>query len=243
MKKKKLFQRILLSFLLLLICAGAGIGRYLSDYYHAEAEVQEYLQTSEEVTVQRTGKNIVFEPKEYDTGLIFYPGGKVQYESYAPLLFKLAEEKQVLCVLVHMPGNLAVLRKNAADGIPEQYPKVSNWYLGGHSLGGAMAAVYAAEHSSAYDGIVLLGAYPAKDLSDTDLKLLSLYGSEDQVLNRESYEKNRGNWPAASVEYVIEGGNHASFGAYGAQKGDGEANIDREQQWELTVEKIGELIG
>ena len=84
-----------------------------------------------------------------------------------------------------------------------------------------MASAYVSEHADAFAGIVLLGAYASADLSETHLRALCLYGSEDGVLNREKYEQNRGNLPPDFTETVIEGGCHAGFGAYGPQKGDG----------------------
>ncbi len=83
-------------------------------------------------------------------GLIFYPGGKVEYTAYQPLMAACAE-RDILCVLVEMPFNLAVFDINAADGIQEQYPEVGHWYIGGHSLGGSMAASYLSKHTEKFD--------------------------------------------------------------------------------------------
>ena len=93
--------------------------------------------------------------------------------------------------------------------------------IAGHSLGGAMAANYAATHSEDYGGLILLAAYSTKNLTQTSLRVLSIYGSEDGVLNRESYEKNWANLPADATEVILEGGCHAQFGGYGPQDGDG----------------------
>ena len=72
---------------------------------------------------------IVYGAAEADTGLIFYPGGKVEYKAYEPLMKALASEG-VMCVLVEMPFHLAVLDVNAAEGIQEMYPDIKNWYIG-----------------------------------------------------------------------------------------------------------------
>ena len=144
----------------------------------------------------------------------------------------------VLCVLVEMPFNLAVFDINAADGIQEQYPHIEDWYIGGHSLGGSMAASYLADHVDEYEGLILLGSYSTADLSDTDLDVLSIYGSEDKVLNREKYDENKSNLPDDFSEVVIEGGCHAYFGMYGAQDGDGTPTISNHEQIRLTVESI-----
>ena len=44
--------------------------------------------------------------------------------------------------------------------------------------------------------------------------------------------------PEHSMKYVIEGGNHAQFGNYGKQKGDGEASVSDVKQQQETVEII-----
>ena len=115
-----------------------------------------------------------------------------------------------------MPCNLAVLDMNAADSIPERFSEVTDWYIGGHSLGGAMAASYAAKHTDELDGLVLLAAYSTADLTDSGLRVYAAYGSEDGVLNREKYEADRVNLPQDTTETVIDGGCHAGFGSYGA---------------------------
>ena len=74
------------------------------------------------------------------------------------------------------------------------------------------------------------------------LKVLSVYGSEDQVLNREKYKEYRSNLPENAVEIVIEGGNHAYFGVYGKQSGDGEATIDNQTQIFETTSIISSFI-
>ena len=125
---------------------------------------------------------------------------------------------------------------DAAEGIKEQYLDIEKWYMGGHSLGGAMAASYVSEHTDEYEGLLLLAAYSTADLSDSDLNVISIYGSEDKVLKMDSYQENLENLPDNYVEEVIEGGCHAYFGYYGEQDGDGTAAITREEQIQKTVE-------
>ena len=142
-----------------------------------------------------------------------------------------------------MPGNLAVLDANAADGLQQEHPEITTWYIAGHSLGGAMAANYAAAHAEDFDGLILLAAYSTKDISQTTLRVLSVYGSEDGVLNRESYEKNWSNLPTDTTEVVLDGGCHAQFGSYGPQNGDGIPTISGEEQVRQTTEVITAFIG
>lgn len=230
---------IVLGFVLLL---GVTVYWYLSDYYHAEPSALSVIeQPAEGITVEKTADRIAFIPESYDTGMIFYPGAKVEFSAYAPIMERLSENG-VLCVIVHMPGNMAVMDSNAADRVMNSFPKVSTWYIGGHSLGGAMAAGYALSHSDQLKGLVLLGAYSTNDLHDTDLRVLSVYGSEDQVLNHENYRKYRQNLPDNAVEQIIEGGCHAYFGNYGEQAGDGVPAIAREKQQEITVNLMIQMI-
>jgi hypothetical protein len=106
----------------------------------------------------------------------------------------------------------------------------------GHSLGGAMAASYAAAHDDKIDNLVLLAAYSLDDLTKADMDVYSFYGSEDKVLNMEKYQGCYGNLPTDKVEHVIEGGNHAYFGNYGEQDGDGTATITRDEQQETVLD-------
>ena len=214
---------------------------YLGDYYRADMEKIENF-TEQSVVEMQTDENgyLIFEPEQIENGLIFYPGGKVEHTAYISLMEALAS-KGTLCILVKMPFRLAVFDSNAADGLQENYPEVESWYLGGHSLGGSMAASYLSKHAESFDGLILLGSYSTADLSDLDVKVLSIYGSEDWVLNNENYDKNKENLPDDFKEVIIDGGCHAYFGMYGAQEGDGVPAITNEEQILRTVEAIDEL--
>ena len=241
MKKR---ARIILSVCLaVLLIIGIGGYAYMSDYYHAdETALEAMAYQTDRVQTEQDGDVIWFVPKDPIAGLIFYPGGKVEHTAYAPLL-RACAENGILCALVRMPGNLAVLDANAADGLPQKYPEVTTWYIAGHSLGGAMAANYAAAHDEDFDGLILLAAYSTKVLTGTPLRVLSVYGSEDGVMNRESYEKNRANLPADTTEVVLDGGCHAQFGSYGPQDGDGIPTISGEEQIRQAAEAIVAFVG
>ena len=163
----------------------------------------------------------------------------VKGEAYASSL--LAREG-VTCVLVKPPLDFALLDIDAADGVREQFPEIGTWLLGGHSLGGVAACEYLAQHGSDFDGVVLLASYPNSDLTDYAGFSLQLVGSEDGVVNRDSYDGARPNLPDDAHELVIEGGNHAQFGNYGEQSGDGTASISGTQQQEQTVEAVLDLL-
>jgi len=243
MKTKRNKRILIITASVLLVIAAVTIACviYLSDYYHADEDrIAAFAPMNEVSVTELDNGSIVFDVKDAKNGFIFYPGGKVENDAYKPLMASLAS-RGILCILVDMPFNLAVFDVNAADGITEDYPNVENWYIGGHSLGGAMAASYASEHTDSFDGLVLLGAYSTADLSGTDLDVLSVYGSEDKIMNSEKYKEYRSNLPKSFTETVIEGGCHAYFGMYGLQDGDGVPSITCEEQIELTCEAIVKL--
>lgn len=238
MSMKKSKKRALLLTVAVVLALILGCGIYVGDYYRAEETV---MDVPASVTVEVADDRTVFVPEDPVAGLIFYPGGKVEYTAYAPLMAKLAEEN-VLCVLLEMPLNLAVLDRNAAEGIPEQFPEVERWYLAGHSLGGSMAASFAGENTDTYEGLILLAAYSTEDLRESGLKVCSLYGDRDGVLNMEKYETYRPNLPEDTLEQVLEGGNHAGFGSYGPQEGDGISALEPGVQLTWTADRICECI-
>lgn len=206
---------------------------YASDYYRADAEVAEYLESSGSVEVVGIEDGLFFDGAGEDRAIIFYPGAKVEYTAYAQLMMELAENG-VDCFLLEMPYNMAIFGINRADDVMEVYD-YEHWYISGHSLGGAMAASYAAGNTDKLDGVILLAAYAAKDLGD--LAVLSIYGSNDGVLSMEKVETGRA-YSTNYAEVCIEGGCHAWFGYYGEQDGDGIASISREEQWQQTVDAV-----
>jgi pimeloyl-ACP methyl ester carboxylesterase len=202
--------------------------------------VENYLyNTAEGITVTELEKMWFFDGPGEEEALIFYPGAKVEATAYAPLLYQLAQAG-IDCFLVEMPFRLAFLGMNRAEEIQENYD-YEKWYLAGHSLGGAMAASYAADHPQDIDVLVLLAAYPTKSLAAEGLSVLSIYGSEDGVLNMDKVETGRQYMPENYMEICIEGGNHAQFGSYGEQKGDNAAAISRKEQILETVDYITNL--
>ncbi len=239
---KKGFFKVLLVITTILILLFTAFYIYTLDYYKATTEAVNAMVQTDKVSVNTQSNMIIFQPKNASksTGFIFYPGGKVEYTAYAPLMKAIASQGYT-CVLLKMPFNLAVFDVNATDRVMKNI-KVDNWYIGGHSLGGAMASAYAAGNFEKLRGIVFLGAYPSSNLSNTNLKMLSVYGSEDMVLNKKSFEDNKKNAPKNAEYFEIVGGNHAHYGAYGEQKGDGTATISPTNQQELVANKIVELM-
>lgn len=227
---KKLTVALGIVVLLLAVCAGAFFW-YVSDYYPAEDVALEVMAQDSGITVQ-DNLTILSPSVPSDTAIIFYPGAKVEAEAYLPLLDQI-RQTGVTCILVHMPFHMAIFDADAAEGVMEQFPEIQHWYMAGHSMGGAMASRFAADHLEEIDGLILLGAYIYGDYPDE--KALTVYGSLNQsVEDHIDYTEN-------IVE--IEGGNHAQFGNYGPQKGDLPATISTEEQQAQTVDTIEQFLG
>jgi predicted esterase len=189
---------------------------------------------------------LVFSPTDASptSGLIIYPGARVDPEAYAPLARAVAAEGY-LAVIVPMPLNLAFLGADRALEVIEQYPEISSWVVGGHSLGGAMAASFAHSHPESLDGLILWAAYPAQsdDLSGQDLLVSSIYGKNDGLTSLDEIKASESLLPPDTRWAAIEGGNHGQFGWYGEQAGDNEAAISREDQQELVIRATLDLMG
>jgi hypothetical protein len=224
---KHIGRTILIILAALLLILAVAFTVYVQDYRHADETALSVLNNP--AVRQESNLTILIPDAANDTGdgLIFYPGGKVQAEAYLPLLEQL-RENGVTCVLVTMPYHLAVFNIDAADAIYSRFPAVSRWYLGGHSLGGAMASSYIAGNEDKLAGLILLGAYP---VNDSKISTLCIYGSEDIMLDRTKLV-------GVADQLEIAGGNHAQVGNYGIQEGDGVASISREEQQAQAVEAI-----
>jgi hypothetical protein len=202
------------------------------------------LQSDDRVQVT-SGEWVVFQPvgSQPTTGFIFYPGGHVDYRAYAPYLRDLAEQG-TLAVLVPMPLSLAVLSPERAEDVIGSFPQVTTWVIGGHSLGGAMAANFVANHPDQVQGLVFLAAYPADSdsLAGQNIQVLSVSGSEDGLATREKIAASKTLLPSGTQFIEIQGGNHAQFGWYGLQNGDGVAQISREAQQEQALKATEDFL-
>jgi len=195
------------------------------------------LQSDSQVNVTKQSW-LVFQPsgRNPSTGLILYPGGRVDPQAYTPQAHTIAAQGY-LVVITPMPLNLAVFGANRAGSIIHAYPDIQNWVIGGHSLGGSMAALYADKHRDQIKGLVLWASYPASsnNLTDSSIKVVSIYATQDGLATEDKINASRELLPTDTVWVRIEGGNHAQFGWYGIQSGDNPATISRkDQQVQLT---------
>ena len=215
-----------------------GLFIWANDSYKPQALAKEALISDNTVEV-KIDKFISFTPKniEVTKGFIFYPGAKVDPESYAPLCRKIAEQGYEV-VIVKMPMNLAIFSYNRGEKVIDEYSNTKKWVVGGHSLGGTMAAKFASENS-AVDGVVLLSSYPIGDeLKSMGKEVLSIWGSKDGIVNFEKLIKSKEKLPEDTTYVEIEGANHSQFGDYGEQRGDDTPIINREEQMDIAAKDI-----
>jgi hypothetical protein len=203
-------------------------------------EAEQALISSEGVLVFNNGSYITFVPMTsldapLDRGYILYPGGRVAAEAYAPIAQAIAEEGYFVAI-VYAPLNLAFFGVGAADGVIENNPDVEYWAVGGHSLGGVAASLYATQNEDV-DGLIIMASYPANDAlkGRTDLAVTSIYATEDGLARAEDIIASADELPEDTQFVAIEGGNHAYFGYYGAQDGDNPATITRQEFMDVLI--------
>lgn len=226
---KRIILIVLSVIIVLFSVAIAGIYIYSLDYYKADDIANSLLNLE---NIKQEDDIISISSDNSDIGIIFYPGAKVEYISYLPILEKLSQ-KGYNCFLPKMPLNFAFLGKNIADNIINDNPQIKTWYMAGHSLGGAIASGYTADNLDKIEGLILLGAYIYKDVPYD--KAIVIYGSNDLILDKTKLYGREN-------EIELDGGNHAMFGNYGEQKGDGKAEISREEQQQKTIYLIDDFI-
>lgn len=234
----------LLLVLAVLVLAAGGFVLWAEMTPNPMPQALSALQSEGQVEVT-TDRWFVYRPANEDpeAGLIFYPGGRVDPRSYAPAARAIAADGYVV-VVVPMPLNLAILGADKAAEVITAFPEVDHWGVGGHSLGGAMAARFAYSHPSLVDGLALWAAYPdaSNDLSGSELAVTSIYGTLDGLATEEKIAASRSLLPLHTRWVAIEGGNHAQFGWYGPQAGDNPAAISREEQQEQIIDATVELL-
>jgi len=232
----KVLKHVLLGLLIFVVISTLAFVFWANDAYQPDELALDALSSDAQVVVRLQDGYISFEPLQSrtDTAFVFYPGGRVDYRAYAAPLHQIAAQGY-LVVLLHAPLNLAFFNTNAAEQVFVDYPYVENWLVGGHSLGGSIAASFAASHDDV-GGLVLWASYPPDDaLKSKNIKILSIYGTLDMA-GMDVFNEKRALLPSSTEFVVIEGGNHSQFGNYGFQSGDKAATISRADQQHQVVD-------
>ncbi|NOH11315.1 MAG: alpha/beta hydrolase [Chloroflexi bacterium] len=202
------------------------------------AEALPALESSDLVSVE-DDRWVVFTPANSTprTGLIFYPGARIDPRAYAPLAQDIAEQGY-LVVLLPVRFALANWQPNAAEPVIAAFPNIETWAVGGHSLGGVVAAEFTNTHIQDVDGLVLWAAYPAEDqnLSSQSIDVISIHASQDGLVTVQEVADNKYLLPASTEYVLIEGGNHAQYAWYGNQRNDFTPTIDADSQQAAIVE-------
>jgi predicted alpha/beta-hydrolase family hydrolase len=172
------------------------------------------------------------------TGLVFYPGAKVDAHAYQDLLQPLAAAGH-LVVILKEPLGVSLLDTNQARAAMDRHPGIATWAVGGHSLGGVSASAFAASNPDVA-GLLLFASYPAANMADTQgLSVLSISGSNDGLSTPEKIAASKSLLPPTTTYATVKGGIHAFFGDYGEQPGDGEPGTTREQaQQQIVAESL-----
>lgn len=240
----KILKRVLLGLVIVALLGAVGFVVWAETAAQPTEIALEALNSDAQVTVTEHDSFITFEPAAQRTtvGFVFYPGGRVDYRAYAPVLHEIAAQGYFVAV-VKVNLNLAFFDVDAADKVIAANPQIEHWAVGGHSLGGVAASLYAQKHLDVIRAVVFLGSYPADDsLKDSNLLFLSLHGSNDGLATNDKIEASKALLPVSAQFVTIDGGNHAQFGSYGFQSGDNAATISPEEQWSQTADAIVKLL-
>ena len=240
-KKKRIkgFRKFSVFALLSLISVTLVTLAYLLPYAKAEDEALEALKSEGTLEYTESDTYYAFRNKGSDCALIVYPGARIDEKAYSVLAKSIAQSG-IDVYVIKAPFHIALFCIKAPDKIISEndYKQV---YISGHSLGGAVASIYASGKEDKIEGIIMLASYPSKDLNG-NIRFLSIYDDKDGLLDKKAYEEKKESWPLENSEYVIKGGNHSGYAFYGKQKGDNEADISKKEQIEITSEQIAEFI-
>ncbi len=236
--KSKAIKKRMITLLVVLILFVIGFFIWLSNGYSLQENDMKYLRSNSKVEVTVDGSYTYFTPKNASAtkGFIFYPGERVDSSSYAKLCNEVASYGYKV-VAVDMPFNYANFGKNKATQVIEDNPEITKWVIGGDSLGGTVACEYAVNNKNV-EGIVLISSYPRYNISELGFKVLSLWGSKDNVVDYKELINSKEQLPQDTKYVEIEGANHSQFANYGMYSGDQEALISSDEQMDITVRNI-----
>ena len=229
----KILRILLIGILVVILLGTVGLVGWAT--IRTQAATERAVAVLQENGIEREDGRLVFRPDSpTDKGLIFYPGGLVDPEAYAVSAQGIADAGY-LVVIPKMPLNLAFTGINRADGIRADFPEIESWVIGGHSLGGAMAAQYAKNNADNLDGLIMYASYPAnnEDFVDFPIPILTIMGSNDPgAPQQEAFYDAVGD---SAERFIIEGGNHRQYADYSYQPDDGIATISAAEQQDQII--------
>lgn len=235
--------------LLALGAAVFGLLVWAHAVYQADRDAAMRAFALDEVTIEFVDEGILLSPDgeaaNTSTGLVFVPGARVEPTAYLWQLSGIVEQHGVTVLITEPTVNLAFFDLRGLNDFTSAAPEVDRWFVGGHSLGGVRACLMAETALDERDdlaGLVLLGSYCANDLSSTDLIVASVAAENDGLSTPDTIASRAGLLPQSTVFTVIEGANHASFGDYGPQSGDGERSISSNEMRERLTDALSNVL-
>jgi pimeloyl-ACP methyl ester carboxylesterase len=179
--------------------------------------------------------------------VFFQPGARVDARAYSAILRPLVESGH-LVVIAKQPLGIAFLSTGAFATARAAHHPVTRWVVGGHSLGGLVASTDAETFAGATRdpvvGLLLFASYPATNIAEVNVAVLSISGSNDGLSTPAKIAAAKPALPAAARYLVVEGAVHAFFGDYGRQDGDGKPTISHKQaRAQIAAESVAFVNG
>lgn len=223
---------------------GCGFVSWALASYEAEAIAQVSALNDPGVVISERDGFLVVRPSAGPSaiGLLFYPGLRIEPKAYLSKLAALSSKAGVNIVIGRPRLNIAAFSIGQADDMRKQLTGITQWYVAGHSLGGAVACYYASNHLDDLQGVMLLGTYCGSDISMSRLRVLTIVAGSDGIIPPGTIEQHTGELPADARIVRIPGMVHSQFGNYGPQSGDGRASIDDSQAREAIAEAAGAFL-
>ncbi len=233
----KELKRIFLGFVIVAVLGLTAITAFYLNSYKALDEQFSEIATlgMDGITFHLDNDEISYKVENPKKNIVFVPGGLVEPDAYSFLALSLAKEGYDVTISKAL-FNLAIFTPNRSSRFLSD--ELDNVVIG-HSLGGVTASMMA-EGNELVDAVIFLGSYPVADLKDKDVYLI--LAEHDLGLDLDKVEDSF-QYTTFETVFMIDGGNHAQFGWYGPQRGDGEAEMTTLEQHQIVIEKIIEYIG
>ena len=172
----------------------------------------------------------------------FDQNGNINYDAFGRLIDAQIEagvDAVCVCGTTGESATMSIREHNAAVEYCVKRVNKRVKVIAGAGSNDTSAAVYLSQHAQDYGADALLHVTPYYNKA-SQTGLIKHYEyiaerTEDKVLDRNAYENAKQYFPAGYTEKIIAGGNHAQFGNYGAQSGDGEATITNQEQQTQTA--------